>query len=215
MILEPFPHIVVDNFLDENICEKYLINFPSEKDQRWKREVGSQNKKLSIVDPKLYSDNEYLLLSTFNSSKFLERIEDITGIKGIVPDPHFFGGGFHCIEPGGFLNIHADFNFHPRTGLFRKLNLLLFLNKNWKEEYNGHLELWDYNSKKCIKRILPLYNRAVIFETSYKSLHGHPKLLTCPKGMSRKSVALYYYTNETPINDTIPRTTSYLKSNAF
>ena len=104
----------------------------------------------------------------------------------------------HQIEPGGKLAVHADFNRHPRNGIDRRLNALLYLNPDWRDEYGGHLQLWDRNMTKCEARIAPLFNRMVVFSTTDFSYHGHPDELTCPVGVTRKSLALYYYTNGRP-----------------
>jgi Rps23 Pro-64 3,4-dihydroxylase Tpa1-like proline 4-hydroxylase len=131
-------------------------------------------------------------LAALNSSRFVAFLEGLTGISGLVADPHYRGGGLHQILPGGRLGIHADFNFYPKLKLYRRLNVIVYLNQNWQESYGGHLELWDKATLKSVKRVLPTFNRMVVFDTSSKSLHGHPEPLTCPEGRSRKSLALYY-----------------------
>lgn len=143
-------------------------------------------------------DTTRLLLYQLNSSVFIEFLENLTGINGIIPDPHLEGGGLHQIQRGGFLKMHVDFNWHSKLRLDRRLNLLIYLNKNWKEEYGGHLELWDKDMTRCEKKVLPIFNRCFIFNTSDFSYHGHPEPLTCPEGETRKSLALYYYSNGRP-----------------
>ncbi|MBU2887588.1 2OG-Fe(II) oxygenase [Gilvimarinus agarilyticus] len=110
----------------------------------------------------------------------------------------FTGGGFHSTLPGGKLDLHADFNIHLRNGLDRRINLILFLNKDWCESYGGHLELWDENLAAQPKRVLPVFNRAVIFGTTDFTYHGQPIELNCPEDRFRKSLALYYYSNGRP-----------------
>ena len=140
-------------------------------------------------------------------------LEKLTGIAGLIPDPHLRGGGLHEIRRGGSLGVHADFNFYKRLNLFRRLNLLLYLNENWSEEWGGHLELWDRTGKRCMQRIAPIFNRAVIFDTSNFSYHGHPHPLECPDNRSRKSLALYYYTVEAPADeDRTPHTTLFIQN---
>jgi Rps23 Pro-64 3,4-dihydroxylase Tpa1-like proline 4-hydroxylase len=134
------------------------------------------------------------LLAQLNGPAFIDFLQELTGITGLVPDPHLFGGGLHQIEPGGYLEVHADFNLHPVTRLERRLNLLIYLNKDWQESWGGALELWGSDMTTCEARIKPLFNRCVIFTTSATSFHGHPVPLACPSGVTRKSVALYYYT---------------------
>jgi hypothetical protein len=113
----------------------------------------------------------------------------------LIADPSFFGGGLHWIENGGYLEIHADFNHLRKYNLARRINLLLYLNKDWKDEYNGQLELWDRATMTKGKAVAPLFNRAVIFSTVKEALHGHPTPLAAPPGLARRSLALYYYTN--------------------
>ncbi len=109
--------------------------------------------------------------------------------------------------------MHADFNFYKRLNLYRRLNLLVYLNENWSEEWGGDLELWDRTGKRCVQRIAPIFNRAVIFDTSNFSYHGHPRPLQCPEERSRKSLALYYYTVDAPAeDDRTPHTTVFIQT---
>lgn len=194
----PFSHIVIDNFLPEFVLDNVLNEFPKVDAINWQKFDASTEKKLATKHERQIEDNTRLLLYRLNSSTFIDFLETLTGIDGIIPDPHFEGGGLHQIERGGFLKMHADFNRHRKLRLDRRLNLLLYLNKNWQEAYGGHLELWDRNMTQCQKKILPIFNRCVIFNTTDFSYHGHPEPLTCPKGQTRKSLALYYYSNGRP-----------------
>ena len=117
-----------------------------------------------------------------SSPPVLRFLEALTGIEGLIPDPYFGGAGPHQILPGGFLKVHADFNWHPLLKLDRRLNLLVYLNKDWREEYGGQLELWDRDMARCERQILPVFNRTVVFSTTDFSFHGHPRPLACPGG---------------------------------
>lgn len=198
---KPFPHIVIDNFLPEFVLDNILTEFPKSGDIDWQKFENKAEKKLANKHEKNMGDNTRSLLYQFNSSTFIEFLEGITGIEGIIPDPHFEGGGLHQIERGGYLKMHVDFNRNNKLRLDRRLNLLLYLNKDWKEEYGGYLELWDKEITQCEKKILPVFNRLVIFTTTDFSYHGHPEPLTCPEGWTRKSLALYYYTNGRPAEE--------------
>jgi Rps23 Pro-64 3,4-dihydroxylase Tpa1-like proline 4-hydroxylase len=198
---EPFPHVVIDDFLPADVLRRVADNFPKAGDIDWYRFADARSKKLAFEDETLIEDNARWLLYQLNSATFMKFLETLTGIEGLIPDPYFAGGGLHQIEPGGFLKIHADFNRHPKLKLDRKLNLLLYLNENWKEEYGGHLELWNKEMTHFVHRILPIFNRCVIFSTTDFSYHGHPEPLTCPAGMTRKSLALYYYSNSQPAEE--------------
>jgi Rps23 Pro-64 3,4-dihydroxylase Tpa1-like proline 4-hydroxylase len=138
----------------------------------------------------------YTLLSYFNSSEFINFLETLTGITGLLPDLDFAGSGIHKITKGGRLEVHRDYLRHPKNpDLNRRLNLLLYMNPDWS--YNGELELYkDRNT--CFKKISPQFNRAVIFNTRGDALHGHPEPLEVPEGVERYSLALYYFTKEKP-----------------
>lgn len=194
----PFPHIVMDDFLPAAVVDDVLSEFPTPGQIGWTKYDDETDLKLAAEDTSQFGPHTRHLLEQFNSSAFVTFLERLTGIEGLIPDPHFRGGGLHQIERGGFLKVHADFNWYPRLRLDRRLNLLLYLNKNWSDEYGGHLELWNKDMTACEQRILPAFNRCVIFATTDDAHHGHPDRLACPEGWSRKSLAVYYYSNGRP-----------------
>ena len=200
---KPFPHIVIDDFLPEEVLRKVANSFPKPGEINWYGFDNWRSKKLAVEDEELIEDNARWLLHQLNSSTLVKFLETLTGVNGLIPDPHFKGGGLHQIERGGFLKIHADFNRHESWKLDRRINLILYLNEGWKKEYGGHLELWSTDMTRCVHRILPIFNRCVIFNTTDFSYHGHPEPLTCPKGQTRKSLALYYYSNGRPSEEII------------
>jgi Rps23 Pro-64 3,4-dihydroxylase Tpa1-like proline 4-hydroxylase len=198
----PFPHTVIEDFLPPSVLEKVIEEFPPpRKVEGLSFADQNQNKKLAIEDDTKMGDFTRMLMAQFNSSTFVNFLEELTGITGIIPDPHFRGGGLHQTERGGHLGIHADFNYYKRLKIDRRVNVLVYLNKNWKEEYGGHLELWSKDMTSLQKKVLPLFNRVVVFSTTDFSFHGHPEPLTCPEGVTRKSLAFYYYTNGRPANE--------------
>ncbi len=198
---EPFPHVVIDDFIPRKIADRLLEEFPRPGSIDWLRFKEPSGVKLASRNEIQLSDFTRTLLWQLNSAVFLQWMETLTGIGGLIPDPYLEGGGLHQIERDGFLKIHADFNLHPALRLDRRLNLLLYLNPEWKEEYGGHLELWNRTMTKCEKRILPVFNRCVIFSTTDFAYHGHPEPLRCPEGMTRKSLAMYYYSNGRPAQE--------------
>ncbi len=190
----PFAHCVIENFLPEEITERLLKEFPVITDRETKR---SQEIYKGLCLPDQLPDSAAFargLFYSFNSQPFLGFLEELTGIKGLIPDPHFLGGGFHETLSGGRLGIHADFNIHQKLRLRRRINVLVYLNHDWKPEWGGELELWTKDMKAKAKSVAPLFNRCVIFDTDDTSWHGHPDAMTCPLDRSRKSLALYYYT---------------------
>lgn len=198
-VAQPFPHVVIDDFLPAQVAEDLLAEFPDPADLAWRHIFAdSKQVKLACDEETRMGPRTRHLIGQFNSASFLTFLEAVAGMEALVPDPHLAGGGLHQILPGGYLKIHADFNWYPRLRLDRRLNLLLYLNKDWREEYGGHLELWDAAMSGCRRRVLPAFNRCVIFSTTDFAYHGHPDPLTCPKDRTRKSVALYYYSNGRP-----------------
>lgn len=165
---------------------------------KWRIAQDARGVKKGFSDDSQMGPHTRFFLAWLHSSTFVSFLEKLSGIEGLVPDPHLNGSGFHSIERGGFLKIHADYNRHPQMGLDRRLNLLLYLNHKWEENYGGHLELWNKTMSDCIQKILPVFNRMVIFSTSDHSFHGHPDPLACPQDKRRQSLALYYYTKGRP-----------------
>ena len=199
----PFPHLVIDNFFNENYLNYVYKEFPSLIESKEAlHHSGETDEKLAsprgISLQKEYTKNLLMLL---NGSEFLDFLQELSGIKEkLIPDPHFIGGGLHQTYKGGFLKIHADFCKHPETNLDRRINVLVYLNKDWDDKYNGDLYLYDSKMKKHI-RISPIFNRVVIFNTTDFTFHGVPDPLDCPENISRKSLALYYFTNGRPRNE--------------
>lgn len=187
----PFPHIVLDDFLPLDCLRRVVGEFPERQkeqisDARSDLKTGYEREKIQS----LYVNN---LLAAFNSYAFVRFLEKLTGIPSLIADPHFSGGGLHETARGGFLKIHADFNRHPELLLSRRLNLIVFLNEDWPPEYGGALELWDEPVETCVQRVEPILGKAVIFNTTETSWHGHPEPLNCPEDRFRRSLALYYF----------------------
>ena len=160
---EPFPHIVIDNLFNENILNSIIDEFPNNLDQIGNNFSNKVEKKLSLNKSVLLSHSTNNFINFLNSQIFLDFLQKLTSIKEkLVPDPYLLGGGLHELRKNGYLNIHADFNLHPSMKLDRRLNILIYLNKNWQENYGGSLQLWDKDMKKCERKILPEYNRMVI-----------------------------------------------------
>lgn len=194
----PFPHVVIDDFLPPSVLEAVLSEFPAPEQPDWEEYDSSQEVKLALADAEQMGPATRHLLAEFNTGVFVDFLERLTGIDALVPDPHYYGGGLHQIRPGGFLKVHADFNRHSRLDLERRLNGILYLNADWKEEYGGHLQIWDNEMTTCVKKVLPAFNRFLVFATLDTANHGHPDPLTCPPDRARRSMALYYYTSERP-----------------
>jgi Rps23 Pro-64 3,4-dihydroxylase Tpa1-like proline 4-hydroxylase len=190
---QPFPHIAIDDFLPPALLERCLADFPASTDAEHTYNRDQERLKRSYL-PEVLPSHTRQLFYTFNSRPFIQVVENISGIEGLIPDPYFVGGGFHEIAQGGHLSMHADFNHHTRMNLERRINVLIYLNEGWTDEYGGQLELWDDDMTRCVQSYVPLFNRCVVFNTTSTSNHGNPKPVRHPQGISRRSIALYYYT---------------------
>mgnify|MGYP000844740081 FL=1 len=212
----PFPHIVIDDFVTDEIEQRLQSGFPPADPTLQERDntafVDEDTKRLPAQKNKLGIRNEQAfdpfvrhVLWEMQSQAFILFLEKLTGIQNLLPDPRLLGGGTHQTLPGGLLRVHADFNKHRIYDLDRRINLLLYLNDDWHDEYGGHLELWDRKLTACQKRVLPIAKRLIIFSTGSDTWHGHPHPLTCPPGRARRSLALYYYTNGRPAAEAHPK----------
>lgn len=208
----PFPHMVFERGeIVDGFHESMAMRTFPKPDKSWWHYDNPLEKKFAKDD---FSDKSFghlqLLVDRFHSRLFIEFLQDLTGINGLIPDPTLRGGGAHQIERGGKLDIHVDHNYHGVTKLDRRINVLYYLNQNWKEEWGGHLELWNPEMTELGARILPDAGRIVVFNTTDRSPHGHPDPLECPEGVTRKSLALYYWTNGRPeIERSAPHSTVY------
>ena len=202
MAAEPFPHVVIDGLVPEDLLDGVIQESPKPHEREdWLRADRTDAIKLSISKDWTLGPTTRHLLNQFNSAVFIDFLERLTGMSGLLPDPHYFGGGLHQIERGGFLKIHADFNLHGRLLLDRRINVLVYLNHDWRDEWGGHLELWERTMTRRMKAITPSFNRMVIFATTDTSYHGHPDPLRCPPDIRRRSLALYYYSNGRPAHE--------------
>jgi len=195
---KPFPHIVVDDFLETEACDVLLEEFEHlTDDKEWSRYSHYNERKRALTRAERMGLGTKSIIAELSSPRFLAWLEAVSEIHGLVADPDLDGGGLHQIERGGYLNIHADYLSHTvHSNWSRQINLLLFLNRNWREEYKGALEFWDSDMTRKVEQIEPLFNRCIVFHTTDKTYHGHPTPLDCPEGMSRKSLALYYFRDE-------------------
>lgn len=202
----PFHYTMFENFFHPDIAAVIHDNYPDIKDGKWDGTtyVDQKNKfqKHSFDKGSLFDG----VFNEMNSTEFLAWLEQVTDIRGLVGDDELFGGGLHQSIAGAFLNVHVDYNIHPKTKFHRRLNVLVYMNKHWKDDYEGRLELWDLSGgkKDMLANYSPEFNRCVIFETNEISFHGHPKPLQTPEDVNRKSIATYYYTANRPDSEIAP-----------
>ncbi len=190
---KPFHYISIDDFLPLDIVQK-VYEEALAVDQKQPEHSSAQEQQKASYNPDLLPDYTRLVFAALNSQSFIRFLEEMTGISGLISDPYFAGGGIHRTNNGGYLGIHADFNHHKRMNLERRLNVLIYLNPEWKAEYGGSFEVWSDDMKEQIASFVPTMNRMCCFSTSSTSMHGNPEPVNHPDGKPRISIALYYYT---------------------
>lgn len=204
---KPYPHIVLDNVLEESVVAQAIVEFPDLDDVQWTNYLHINERKYANPNIDTWGPTLQRVARYFMSPEFIKFVEQLTGIEQLLPDPSLDGGGLHRSIHGGFLNIHADFTAHHVHGDWqRRVNLLLYLNEDWRDEYGGELELWSHDMSRCVERVAPIANRAVIFTTTDDAFHGHPTPMNTPQGVTRKSLALYYFTQS---DNTVVKSTNY------
>lgn len=197
---EPFPHIAISDFLEENFAKEVAGSFPSlQEAQAMGRSFSAVNEKgkTQITDSSLFPPPVLKLHELLASEDFLSRLSVLTGIPNLLADPEMVGGGIHETGPRGHLDVHVDFNYIKERELHRRLNVLIYFNDPWEDDWGGNFELWDKTVSKCLTSISPKFNQMCMFTTSDISYHG-VTAVQCPQGHSRKSFAAYYYTREAP-----------------
>lgn len=190
----PYPHTVLDGVFDPRVLDRVAADFPGpETPPGWVQyDTANEIKRTSrgLIGVPAYAN---AFLWQLCSEPFLAWLREVTGITDLVVDPLFHGGGLHESFRGNWLNIHADWTQHPHLPLVRRLNLIVYLTRDWREEWGGALELWAPGAAEAGARVAPLFNRAVLFPTTAETLHGFPAPLACPQGVSRRSVSVFYW----------------------
>lgn len=213
----PYPSITIDNFFDDYMltqameelkrfqywCNDHQI-YSATAEELYKEFAPYSFNDESVNNFRTHAPITNMIINYLYSEPVLRYLERLTGIPDLLGDPDLMGGGVHRILTGGKLDIHADFNLQPNRNVWRRINLLLYLNKDWNTDWGGDLELWDRDMSKCCVKIAPVFNRAAIFNITDDAFHGHPHPLRTPPGVTRDSIALYYYTADRPEHEKAP-----------
>ena len=197
----PFPHCIMDDFLQVDLAHEVAEEFPTyDMALSMGKETSRpphEKTKVTVSDPAYFKPRTQVVNSVLSSDSFLQCLHRITKIENLIADQKLVGGGWHITKPGGRLNVHIDFNYDEDKRQYRRLNTFLYLTRNWNSEWGGQLELWDEDVENCVRRIEPLFNRCVIFETSERSFHGVVPIADTAE-LDRRSFASYHYTKEPP-----------------
>jgi Rps23 Pro-64 3,4-dihydroxylase Tpa1-like proline 4-hydroxylase len=191
---DPFRNVVIDNFLRDDVASAVAEEFPEFDGPAWAVYNNAIEVKKALNHWDRFPKNTYSMFNYLNSDEFVDQMSNLAGVK-VWADPGLHGGGWHTHAAGGKLNTHLDYSVHPKLGLERILNLIIYITPDWREEYGGALGFWADNHGKpgeLRKQVPCLFNRAVIFDTSQNSWHGLPEPVRCPASMARNSFAVYY-----------------------
>lgn len=194
---KPFNHVIIDNFFLPEIADKLAEEFPDYNSTYLNFLNNPLEHKKSNNHWDKFPPCTYRAFMSFGQESFLKHLRELSDCQELVLDYGLNGGGWHMHSRGGVNNVHLDYNLHPKMGMQRKLNIIVYLSKDWKKEWNGGLELWSHDPetnqpKECEKVVDIVFNRAIIFDTTQNSWHGLPKFIDCPEGVIRKSIAAYY-----------------------
>ena len=204
----PFKHLVIDNMFPDEMLDEVIAEIPPPTDEKWVHERRERLTKSNLRSAVELGEAGFQFAAFLSSAKFLYLVTELTGINALLPDPYLGGAGYHVVPAGGKFDVHADRNIDQVTGLKRRLAMLIYLNKNWKTEYGGQLELWNTSGSKCEKVVEPIFNRTVIFEVTDVNFHGVRPVWI--KERARMSFAAYYHT--VPEDGMIPHNSIYAPS---
>jgi hypothetical protein len=195
---KPYPHLVIDDLFSEDLLNRVVLEMPPTGHPNWVRHDDEHIRQFNLRSALALGEAGSRLVAFLHSANFLYFLSEVTGIWDLLPDPYLQGGGYHLIPRGGKLDVHLDRNVAYSIGLVRRLSFLIYLNKGWKREYGGQLELWSKDGSQCEVSIEPVFNRTTIFEITDENYHGVPSVVRCPKGRSRNCFVVYYHTAESP-----------------
>ena len=196
---KPFNHIIIDNFLNAIISQDVAKEFPNFESDSWKLYNNAIEIKKLLNHWDKFGPQTYKLFNYLNSREFISQLEKLTDCD-LFADFGLNGGGLHTHKRGGKLNTHLDYSIHPKLKLERRLNILIYVTPDWQDDWGGFLGFWEQDDSKSgpgklVKNIAPIFNRAVIFDTTQNSWHGLPDPINCPNSVTRNSLAVYYLCN--------------------
>jgi len=191
----PYPHVVIDDFLNPEILKSASKAIHKGIDTlAWQKgDHPGQRYKKWIEKHKAMPEPARRVSQWLGGSDFLHFISEISGIPNLISDNFNLGGGIHCSSTGGRLGTHYDFNWNEELGLIRRINVLLFMNYDWEEKWKGNFQMWKTDRSEVAKEIEPIANRLVMFNTTLNSWHGFTEKIECPADRYRLSFAKYYY----------------------
>ncbi|TCK75797.1 2OG-Fe(II) oxygenase [Acidipila rosea] len=194
----PYPHLILDEVFPEELLRSLTEEMTLSDSKNWIHHDTERINKYGSKSAIGLGETGFTLLSYLHSANFLYILSEVTGIWNLLPDPYLHGAGYSIIPPGGKFDVHADRNYDPQTSLTRRLAMIIYLNRDWRPEYGGQLELWDKSASQCVAKVEPIFNRLILMEIEDGNYHGIPKVVA-PEGRSRHSFMVYYNTAGAPV----------------
>lgn len=207
----PFAHLVIDDLFSKPLLEEMAEEYDRVPRNTWKLSEHAREDRRGTLPYARMGHATDLYFQTIYSTRFLHFMTQLTAIPDLVTDPSLLNGGLHDVPTGGRFDIHIDYTHHPVTGLANRLVMITYLNKNWKDDYGGQLELWNAATKTCDVSIVPEFGRTIMFMNGPTALHGCPRPIAEPTGRSRRSAAAYFYSPDRSASDA-PHYTRYLEA---
>lgn len=193
-------HIYGKSFFSAEDTQTILEDWPSIDDSRWnclQRMVEfGVGKKLEIAKYEQMPQRIASILQKLQTKEFVESIESITGIPNLKSDLDLYGGGMVYTPSGGFLKVHADFNYYEKLKMYRRINLIVYMNELWPSEWKGNIEFWNEEMTLKVLDYPPYVNTFLLFRVNDKAFHGYPEPIQCPANEGRKSLNFYFYSTE-------------------
>jgi hypothetical protein len=207
---KPYPYLILEDLFFEDLLDSVVHEMPSPGEANWVRHDDDRLQQFNSRAAVDLGHTTSRLVAFLHSARFLYFLSQVTGIWELLPDPYLQGAGYHVIPRGGKFDVHVDRNMAYSIGLVRRLSLLVYLNKDWKHDYGGQLELWSKDGKRREVSIEPKFNRTALFEITDENYHGVPEVVRCPAGRSRNCFVVYYHTVAVPGNKAVvPHTSLY------
>jgi hypothetical protein len=203
---KPFPHVVIDNLFSDDLLDELLRETPPIHDDYWVHHDDEHEEKYGLRSAVELGPTGFQLTAFLHSASFLYFLSELTGIWQLLPDPYLQGAGYSLMPHGAKFDVHCDRNVAYQTGLSRRLALIVYLNKDWRHEYGGQLELWNQDGTRCDAVVEPVFNRTIVFAVDEGCYHGVPSPINSPFGWSRKSFLLYFHTAESGDRTLTPHT---------
>jgi hypothetical protein len=202
----PFPHVVIDNLFPDRFLDELVGEMPPIHDDYWVHHDNEHEEKYGLRSAVELGPIGIQLSASLHSASFLYFLSELTGIWQLLPDPYLQGAGYSLIPHGAKFDVHCDRNVAYQTGLNRRLALIIYLNKDWRHEYGGQLELWNQTGTSCEAIVEPVFNRTIVFAVDDGHYHGVPSPINSPFGWSRKSFLLYFHTVDSGGRTVAPHT---------